>query len=252
MAYQKRIVRARIMASCRPACVESGSNDQFPVADYCRYRACGRAGTLLPLALLLCSPFLGHSAIAQTPATPSSSSAAGNTDDTLTPIIVTARKQTESVQSIPESITVIDANAINRAHLTTLDDFNSLVTNLNITQRADNTPDVVLRGVGSFGIVQGVGFYVNDIQQFDGQSVRPDDIERIEVLKGPQGTLFGGSNVGGAIKYVSKLPTDTLTGDATFEYGSFNERTFDGAISGPIIPGKLLARISAFNDQSDG
>jgi iron complex outermembrane recepter protein len=250
MSHQMRTAaRTRIMASCQTASAECGAND---VTGQCRRCACGRTGTLLPLALLLCSTFLGSSAGAQTLATPSSSSTSGNTDDTLAEIIVTARKKTESVQSIPESITVIDANTISRAHLTTLDDFNSLVTNLNITQRADNTPDVVLRGVGAFGIVQGVGFYVNDIQQFDGQSVRPDDIERIEVLKGPQGTIFGGSNVGGAIKYVTKLPSDTLTGEATLEYGEFHDRIVDAVVSGPILPGELLARLSLFNEETDG
>jgi iron complex outermembrane receptor protein len=204
---------------------------------------------LLPWGVLLGSTFLAHSAFAQVSAAPTSPQ--GNVN-AVAPVIVTARKQTEDVQSIPETITAIDSRTITAGHLTTLDDFNSHVTNINITQRADNTPDVVIRGVGTFGVVQGVGFYVNDVQQFDGQTVRPNDIERIEVLKGPQGTLFGGSNVGGAIKYVTKLPTDTLTGEATFEYGAYNERTFDGAVSGPIVPDKLLARVSVFNDQSDG
>src|ERR1700692_211929 len=112
MDDQTRIVRARSMASCRTASVESGPNDELPVAGYCRQRACGRAATLLPLALLLCTAFLGRSAGAQTPATPSASAASGDTDDVLATIIVTARKKSESVQSIPESITVIDANAI--------------------------------------------------------------------------------------------------------------------------------------------
>src|SRR5258708_4767875 len=207
------------------------------------------ARPLLPLALLLCSTFLGHSAVAQVLAAPSSST---SENPEITTIIVTARKQTETIQTIPESITAIDASTITGAHLTTLDDFNSLVTNLNITQRADNTPDVVMRGVGTFGVVQGVGFYVNDVQQFEGQSVRPIDIERIEVLIGPQGTLFGGSNVGGAIKYVTKLPTDTLTGEGSIEYGRYNQQTVDGVVSGPIVPARLLARLSQFNDRSDG
>ncbi|MHB8528370.1 MAG: TonB-dependent receptor [Caulobacteraceae bacterium] len=204
---------------------------------------------MLSLSLLLGTTFIAHSAIAQVAATPRVSSP---DETTIAPVIVTARKRAENVQTVPETITAIDAREITGAHLTTLDDFNSQVTNIDITQRADNTPDVVIRGVGTFGVVQGVGFYVNGVQQFDGQSVRPDDIERIEVLKGPQGTLFGGSNVGGAIRYVTKLPTDTPSGEATFEYGSYNERTVDGAVSGPIIPGKLLARLSVFNDQSDG
>jgi iron complex outermembrane recepter protein len=199
----------------------------------------------------LCVAFLGHSAVAQVLAATGSAAMSDDTDK-LAEIVVTARKQTEVVQTIPESITAIDASTLASAHLTTLDDFNSLVTNLNITQRADNTPDVVLRGVGSFGVVQGVGFYVNDVQQFEGQTVRPVDIERVEVLKGPQGTLFGGSNVGGAIKYVTKLPTDTLTGEASVEYGRYSQQTVDGAVSGPIVPHELLARLSVFNDRSDG
>jgi len=207
---------------------------------------------LLPSALLLFSTVLAHSAVAQAVSAPSSSSASDNTDIRLLEIVVTARKLGEDIQSIPESITAIDARTLAAAHLTTLDDLNSQVTNLNITQRADNTPDVVLRGVGSYGVVQGVGFYVNDVQQFEGQSVRPMDIERIEVLKGPQGTLFGGSNVGGAIKYVTKLPSDTLTGEASIEYGRFNQQTVDGVVSGPIVPERLLARLSVFNDRSDG
>ncbi len=209
------------------------------------------ARPLLPLALLSCSTFLGHSAVAQAISAPSSSTSESS-EDRLTTIIVTARKLGEDIQSIPESITAIDARTLAAAHLTTLDDLNSLVTNLNITQRADNTPDVVLRGVGTFGVVQGVGFYVNDVQQFEGQSVRPMDIERVEVLKGPQGTLFGGSNVGGAIKYVTKLPTDTLTSEGSIEYGRYNQQTVDGVVSGPIVPEVLLARLSLFNDRSDG
>jgi iron complex outermembrane receptor protein len=204
---------------------------------------------LASVALLLCGTFLSHSAIAQVS---SPSKAVSGSDYEVAPVIVTARKQAENVESIPESITAIDSHVIAAAHLTTLDDFNSLVTNINIVQRADNTPDVVLRGVGTFGVVQGVGFYVNDVQQFDGQSVRPVDIDRIEVLKGPQGTLFGGSNVGGAIKYVTKLPSNTPTAEASFEYGEYNDRTVDAAVSGPIVPQKLLARVSAFNEESDG
>jgi iron complex outermembrane receptor protein len=202
-------------------------------------------------ALLSSGTFLAHSAVAQVLSAPSSSTSE-NPDIRLMEIIVTARKVGEDIQSIPESITAIDARTLAAAHLTTLDDLNSQVTNLNITQRADNTPDVVLRGVGSYGVVQGVGFYVNDVQQFEGQSVRPMDIERIEVLKGPQGTLFGGSNVGGAIKYVTKLPSDTLTGEGSIEYGRFNQQTVDGVVSGPIVPERLLARLSVFNDRSDG
>jgi iron complex outermembrane receptor protein len=241
VVYLRPIAHARVRpcANQKQTCAGLEMGSEMIIQRNARRR-------LPALATLLGSTILGHATFAAEASTPQPFG------PRLEEVIVTARKQSENVQEIPESITAIDSRTITEEHLVTLDDFNSLVTNINIVQRADNTPDVVIRGVGTFGVVQGVGFYVNDVQQFDGQSVRPDDIDRIEVLKGPQGTLFGGSNVGGAIKYVTKLPSETPTAEATFEYGAFNERTEDGVVSGPIIPGRLLARLSAFNDQSDG
>ncbi|TPG16421.1 TonB-dependent receptor [Sphingomonas koreensis] len=167
-------------------------------------------------------------------------------------IIVTARKQSEETQSIPESVRAIGATELANAHVTRIDDLSFLVSNLNITTRADQSPDVVIRGVGSFGITNGVGFYLDDVQLFDGQTVRPTDLDRVEVLKGPQGTLYGGSNIGGAIKYISKLPTGTFHADGSLEYGSYDTRTVSGDVSGPLAGPALTARVSAFATQTDG
>jgi iron complex outermembrane recepter protein len=182
----------------------------------------------------------------------SSEAAAANEETGLGEIVVTARKRVETMQSIPESIAAFGAQEISDAHIVKIDDLGNLVSNLNITTRADNTPDVVLRGVGSFGVVSGVGFYANDVQLFDGQSVRTDDIERIEVLKGPQGTLYGGSNIGGAIKYITKLPTDEFHAGASVEFGNYSTQTYSGFVSGPLVPGLLDARASFFDSHTDG
>jgi iron complex outermembrane receptor protein len=141
---------------------------------------------------------------------------------------------------------------IAEAHITQIDDIGALVSNLHIVQRNDNTPDVTLRGVGSFGVVQGVGFYVNDVQLFEGQTIRPNDLERIEVLKGPQGTLYGGSNIGGAIKYITKDPTDTMQNEATVEFGQYATRNYEAVLSGPLVPGKLDVRASFYDDNHNG
>src|SRR5712672_3198166 len=170
----------------------------------------------------------------------------------LAEIIVTARKRVETTQSIPESIEAFGSQEISDAHITKIDDLGNMVSNLNITTRADNTPDVVLRGVGSFGVVSGVGFYADDVQLFDGQSVRTEDVERIEVLKGPQGTLYGGSNIGGAIKYITKLPTDEFHAGASVEFGNYSTQTYSGFVSGPLVPGVLDARASFFDAHTDG
>ena len=186
---------------------------------------------------------------AEKPAVPQKAPQKGSSVEDVT---VTARKRTETLQNVPESIQSVGAKELFNAHITQIDDLATLVSNLNIETRGDQTPDVVLRGVGSFGVVQGVGFFANDVQLFDGQTVRPEDLQRIEVLKGPQGTLYGGANIGGAIKYVTKLPTDELQGQIYAEYGNYNTRTFSGILSGPLVPGVLDARVSIFQAATDG
>jgi iron complex outermembrane recepter protein len=187
----------------------------------------------------------------ETPTVAASQTQTQSEETGLTEIVVTARKRTENLQSIPESIEALGDQTILDAHVTRIDDLGNLVSNLNITTRADNTPDVVLRGIGSFGVVSGVGFYVDDVQLFDGQTVRLEDIERVEVLKGPQGTLYGGSNVGGAIKYVTKLPTDDFDSGASVEFGNYGTQTYSGFVSGPLVAG-LAARASFFDTHTDG
>src|SRR5260370_9651685 len=116
--------------------------------------------------------------------------------------------------------------------MTQIGDIGALVSNLHIVQRNDNSPDVTLRGIGSFGVVQGVGFYVNDVQLFEGQIIRPSDIERIEVLKGPQGTLYGGANIGGALKDNTKEPPESHRNEAKAGVGENAARRCHGVTWG--------------------
>src|ERR1700674_5473338 len=213
----------------------------------------GRGGRmrvgLATLALVMTSAFNATAAFAADEK--SGASADSNKSDEITEIVVTARKRSENLRDIPASITAISAATIEDAHITQLDDLGAMVANLNIDEAHDNTPDVVLRGVGSFGLVAGVGFYVNDVQVFEGQIARPIDIERIEVLKGPVGTLFGGANVGGAIKYVTKDPTSTWENEATVEFGSYRTRNYQAVVSGPISD-TVGVRASVYYDSHDG
>ncbi|MDH3643812.1 MAG: TonB-dependent receptor plug domain-containing protein, partial [Gammaproteobacteria bacterium] len=128
-----------------------------------------------------------------------SAAESGATESVVEEVLVTARKRTESVLEIPETVAVISGEEIARRDLTTLDDIGNGIANLNLSKRGDGFPNVSIRGVGSFGNTQGVGFYLDDAQIFSDASSRFGDLERIEVLKGPQGTLYGGSNIGGAV-----------------------------------------------------
>src|SRR5882757_2278769 len=94
------------------------------------------------MTILLCIAAMGQIGAARSAASALSADSSGAV---LGEVIVTARKYEENTQSVPESVTVIGADTIVNSHLTRLDDLNSLVSNLNIVERADNTPDVVLR-----------------------------------------------------------------------------------------------------------
>jgi iron complex outermembrane receptor protein len=205
----------------------------------------------LVMSILAAASALGAASTARAQTALAGEPVAAKDEAGIPEIIVTARKRVESTQSIPESVEAFGAAEISNAHITRIDDLGNLVSNLNITTRADNTPDVVLRGIGSFGVVSGVGFYADDVQLFDGQSVRTEDVERIEVLKGPQGTLYGGSNIGGAIKYITKLPTNDFQAGASLEFGNYSTQTYSGFVSGPLLPG-LDARASFFDAHTDG
>ncbi len=167
-------------------------------------------------------------------------------------ILVVARKRAELLTKIPESVQALSAATISRAGIRSLDDLGRQIPNVLLNRRQDNEPNVTIRGVGSFGNVQGVGFYFDDVQNFTDQSASVEDVERIEVLKGPQGTLYGGSDVGGAIKYILKKPTNDFGGEAYASYGSFDTQEYYGALNIPLVDNQLAARVSAYHNHVGG
>jgi iron complex outermembrane receptor protein len=166
-------------------------------------------------------------------------------------IIVTARKRSESAQSVPIAIDALTSADLVAANVTNIDDMKRFSSDLNIRTRADNTADVSMRGVGSFGLTPGVGFYVDDVQVFEGQTARFSDIQQVEILKGPQGTLYGGASIGGAIKYSTKLPTDKFEAEGTIEGGGYNSFYGNAIVSGKLTDG-LNARVNYFHNSTDG
>lgn len=167
-------------------------------------------------------------------------------------IIVTARRREENYLELPESISVISNTAIERGRIQGLEDIGRVVPNLTLSTRADGLPNVSIRGIGSFGNTQGVGFYLDDVQLFADASSRFGDLERIEVLRGPQGTLYGGSNIGGAVKFVSVRPhPDAFTGRVTGTIGEQNIRDVEALLNVPLGTGWAM-RLFAFSASDDG
>lgn len=134
-----------------------------------------------------------------------------------------------------------------------LDCITGRIPNLTMTTRADGYPNVTIRGVGSFGNTLDVGFCVDGVQIITDASSKFGDIERMEVLKGPQGTLYGGSNVGGAIKFITKRPDlNEKVGNIKVTLGDQSTLNFSGTIGAPIVEGKSAFRLFAYHEKDDG
>lgn len=182
--------------------------------------------------------------LAQTPDTKNSA--------VIDEVTVTARKREESLLEVPESLTAFSSESIERADIDDLGDIGLLVPNLFMTRRLDGFPNVSVRGMGAFGNTQGVGFYLDDVQLFADATSRFGDMQRIEVLKGPQGILYGGSNIGGAVKFVSVRPDpDAVSGRVKLRYGENNYVDGEAVINVPL-GGEWAARafVFAFSDDS--
>ena len=203
-----------------------------------------------PAALLVAA--LGAAALIQ----PEPSFAQGGMESAapvLEEVIVTARKRQESLLEIPESVAALSGEDIARQGIDNLKDIGMLVPNLNLSMRTDGFPNVTIRGIGGFGNTQGVGFYLDDVQVFSDASSRFGDLERVEVLKGPQGTLYGGSNIGGAVKFVSVRPDPTSTsGRVKGRFGEQGLVDVEAAANIPLGNSQWAMRGFGFFYQDDG
>jgi len=172
-------------------------------------------------------------------------------------IIVTARKRAEKLQDVPEAVTAFTQTDIQSAGITDVADFIELTPNITIreTVRAGVT-FITLRGIttGQQGWAP-VTFIVDGVQAGSLDAINQGallDLEQIEVLKGPQGALYGAGAIAGAINIRTKSPTDEFEGNVKLRYGKGNDRTVSGIVSGPIVPGKLRGLVSGYYRKTDG
>jgi len=178
------------------------------------------------------------------------------TDDV---IIVTAQKKEENIQEIGLSVTAFSGDAIREFGFADSTDIIAQVPGLNVGTPVGegNNPSFTLRGVGLNDFNDNnegpIAIYVDDVYQaaLPGLTFQLFDTERVEVLRGPQGTLYGRNATGGLIHFISKRPTDELEAFAQIEAGSFGTVNFEGALSGPLTEG-VRARFSANYDSRSG
>lgn len=213
-------------------------------------------------ALLAASPLLAQNAPLspqpeQTPPTTAVTTpapAAGPQTEGVGDIIVTAQKREQALNDVPLSITAASGEKLAQQGVSDVADLVKIVPGFNFTESAYATPVYTLRGVGfyetSLGAKPTVSVYLDQVPYAFSIMTRGAtlDLERVEVLKGPQGTLFGSNATGGAINYIAAKPTTTFKAGIDASYARFDEVQVGGFVSGPLSD-TLTARVAARTEQ---
>ncbi len=175
----------------------------------------------------------------------------------LEEIIVTAQKRAQSIQDVPISITAVSGQKMTENGITSLQELSQYMPNVTVNVGA-GTPNLYIRGIGSGtnqGFEQSVGLYTDGVYAGRGPlATAPTtmDLERVEVLKGPQGILFGKNTVAGAINVISAKPTDEFEGSVEALYGTeYGDQQYNVVLSGPFsetFAGRLAVRHDTTND----
>lgn len=184
------------------------------------------------------------------------SSGGSNTSIGFEDIVVTAQKRAESLQNVPIAVTALGGSELLTANIRGQVDLPKLTPNLNFTVN-QGFASAYIRGVGTQygnpGLEASVSVYFNDVFVPRASSAMFNfiDIERIEVLKGPQGTLYGRNATGGAIRIITKDPVDEFEGKVQGVIGSYRTRNVAGMLNVPLSEGIAL-RVSAQHDENKG
>ena len=189
-------------------------------------------------SLLMCSTAiitcLAAAASADPAQTASNASASSNNSDSLEEIVVTAQKRSENLKAVPASVSVLSGAVLNSTAISTVDDLSRAVAGLSVqASGAEGNAQLQIRGVSSTAGDSTVNIYLNEtpisISSRYGGATQPIpfDLARVEVLRGPQGTLYGASSLGGTLRYIQKKP-DLET------FGGFAESNLSGTIHGGV------------------
>jgi iron complex outermembrane receptor protein len=178
----------------------------------------------------------------------------------LEEVIVTAQKREQSLQDVGVSVTAFTGEQIREFGFTNTVDVVEMTPGFNFTvPQGDNSQvNFFLRGVGlnsSSDIIENpVGAYFDEVYRgaVGGLYLQMFDTERVEVLRGPQGTLYGRNTSGGLVHFISERPTPNFEGYGELGFGSFDQIKFEGAVSGPIVPDTLLGRLSVATNNDSG
>jgi iron complex outermembrane recepter protein len=174
-------------------------------------------------------------------------------------IIVTATKREQTLQDVPIAVSVTSAAAIERAQVRDINDLQTLVPSLRVGQlQSSANTDFIIRGFGNgannAGIESSVGVFIDGVYRSRSAAAISDlpNLQRVEVLRGPQSTLFGKNASAGVISIVTSAPKYEFGGSAEFSYGNYNAIVAKADVTGPIVADKVAFSLAAGLNKRDG
>lgn len=179
-------------------------------------------------------------------------------DESIERVIVTAQRKEEALIDVPIAVSAFDSTQLERRQIDQATDLQLNIPNVQYTKTNFTSSNFQIRGIGvsSVGASSDSGVEIH----FNAMPIKAPrlfeteyfDIERVEVLRGPQGTLFGKNSLGGAIRVVSKKPSGTRGGSIEATYGDFDRLEFKGSYDLPLIEDRLFMRVTGVSKHRDG
>lgn len=218
-----------------------------------------RAGWLIAQVSAITIASISTSAMAQSsPATrPDAAASEAETDGGVAEIVVTAQKRSQNLQNVPVAISAVDGDALERANLDNVTDLGRIVPSLTLTTTS-GAVQPFLRGIGSAGSILGneasVAFYLDGVYlaRVPQTLLQLNSIERVEVLKGPQGTLFGRNASGGLIHVITRDPSETPAFEGKIGYGNYETVTGSVYATTGLAPNLAIDVTAMISDQGKG
>lgn len=172
----------------------------------------------------------------------------------LDTVVVTAQKRTELLQKTPLALSSINATQINAYRVWNTKELSGIIPNMYSADPGDGRDVTAIRGIATTSYDPSTAVYIDGVNQFNLDTYIPNlyDIERIEILRGPQGSLYGRNAMGGVINIITKQPTNTTTGAAELTWGNYGQKRFTGNLRTALIKDKLFLGASSLFDAREG
>jgi iron complex outermembrane recepter protein len=182
------------------------------------------------------------------------------TTASLGDIVVTARRRDERAQDVPIALTVVNEELLDRTGAYNVGQITQLAPSVQLLTSNPRNTAITIRGLGASyglandGLEQGVGIYVDQVYYGRPATATLDfvDLDRIEILRGPQGTLFGKNTTAGALNITTRDPSFTPEGQAELSFGDYGFLQAKASVSGPIVDDKVAGRLSVVSTRRDG